>query len=327
MRPDRQIRVISSSLNYLGAAAPQNVFRSAKGLLRDTVAAGYDGLQWNMIRRTLAGFQLNHGFFGRKIAEGIVSLRQSTRGEQTWNETLHHESPINAIQTRIFMDYRDDSIDRIRRLSRRFQKQTPAQPLKPVDLYPVDRPDQRSGTELANPRRLILTAEVLQDWNIQPIGEDFVDFANRLVAEAKARGYDALSLDFFHMRDTPPEGPNHLQNWRQTLPALLATGAVEEIVVSLGRIDRMSRAGNIDTIGEARSLLGIDSQDTEIMHMLDVVRESGWQGDVLVQIPPSGLKRAIQGERRRKNLINNKTLTYWHTQITNNIQQRLGLFN
>ncbi len=136
-----------------------------------------------------------------------------------------------------------------------------------------------------------------------------------LTAEAERRGYTGLCLDLFHMRAVDAEGSG-LNPWQETLPRLLPMA--KEIHVAAGRVD--IKQGHIDTECELRELLAGQGR-TDIIPMLKAIRDEGWQGRIVTEIPAAAL-HSLRLDRHVSTSI--KDLIEDHRRIVSTIQNILG---
>ena len=107
-----------------------------------------------------------------------------------------------------------------------------------------------------------------------------------------------------------------LSPWQETLPQLLPHA--QEIHVAAGRLD--IKQSHIDTEQELRDLLS-GRGETDLLKMLKAVRESGWTGRVVTEIPAVALHNI---RANRSSFSSVRDLIEDHRRIVGNIQDSLA---
>lgn len=112
--------------------------------------------------------------------------------------------------------------------------------------------------------------------------------AEEFVEKIKLMGFSHVVIDTHHIRrpHIKTGKPNPLRDWRSSLPILLPH--TKELHIGVGRTD----FGNIpaeQTRDELDDLLTGGQKNTEIVQMLRMIGESGWNGLVVVEMRPNEL--------------------------------------
>ena len=137
---------------------------------------------------------------------------------------------------------------------------------------------ERLGTKLIQP-----APELLGAWGVETLGE--------FVTEAKKRGYE-FCLDLFHIRRQVSQGfQTQFGPWQEVIPILLTN--TREIHLGIGRSDFH---GTFDSMQELRDIYS-GERKTEIISMLELIRDSGWNGAIVTEIPATSVKSLISGSR------------------------------
>lgn len=296
-----RLEIDTSVINLFDKSVFYTTFWSTEALVETAKNAGYRGFEWHSIR-TVAGVQMNAGLTTQHSKEAVFSLHQSWRSEKSLAAAWKHPNRPLAMMAYVLLPERISSLNDLERLQKVLGRKLP------VVLYP-SHPDEESGTNRDFAEKIFQPyTEVMRWWEVETPEE--------LIAEAYKRGYTGLCLDLFHMRRKNTDGYG-LNPWQETLPQLLPH--TSEIHISAGRIDLSYVKGNPDTESELKSLLD-PKNNTELLEMLRAIRELGWRGRVVTEIPAIALHRL----RGKGSLLSVKDLIQDHRKIVTNIQNFLA---
>lgn len=301
--------VDASVINLFDRSVFYAAFLPANTLIQTFQEAGYRGLQWHPIR-TVAGIQLNRGLVTQNSKNAIVSLHQSWRSEKSLIEAWRHPNRPLAMMAYVLLPEMVNSLNALENLQKVLGKNLP------VVLYPP-HPKEESGTQRPFAEKIFQPyTEVMFRWGVRT--------PEKLIEETYKRGYTGLCIDLFHMRrkNINSFDPNSsikdsigLNPWQETLPQLLPH--TTEIHISAGRTDIKEKI--VDTENELRSLLN-GQGNTELIKMLKFIRDSGWRGRIVTEIPAAAL-RALRG---KNSTLSIRDFVQDHRKIISNIQDILG---
>ncbi len=267
----------------------------ASGYLDIIKDSNYSGLEWHPIKNTRAARQMNSGRVEAEFKDSIHSLHQSWRGEKSLFQAVSSLKPI-AVFSYLILPERVASLNDLENLQRVLGKELP------VVLYPTENGSEESGTERNFKEKIIQpTPEIMQRWHTRT--------ATEFVKKAKRKGYTGLCIDLAHIRGNTQEGYS-FEPWRETLPQLLPF--TTEIHVSAGRVDMSYE----NTKNELKDLIK-GTCYTELPRMLDLIRQTGWKGRVVTEIPAPAVL-GLHSEKSIQTLIND------HKEIVYNIKRLLS---
>lgn len=242
--------------------------------------AGYDGLEWIPPRVIFpAAFQLQTGLASE--ARGVIrTAHQSYSTEKITNFRQNLRYAIGALRgdpkalvalgSLAFLQQDIASLDGLEKIQRTLGRRLP------VVVYPTTQIRDEVVLRPFGEKMFQPTPEVMRLWGVKN--------AEELVAEAKRRGYTGLCVDFYHLREKDERGD--LSNWQETLPVLL--DFAKTIHMAGGRED-LERP-YIDGRADLRDLL-IGERKSEQSRMLELTRQTGWQGRVGVEVPAAALRQ------------------------------------
>jgi hypothetical protein len=252
--------------------------------------AGYTGgFEW-LPNRTISGFQLKWGLVSSKEKSLIRSAHQSYRSERRLSEA----KSFLALASFLLLPEKVASLDQITRMQKDHGRKLP------VVIYPPEE-GERSGVDIGFGRKLIQPGpEIMASFRASTPG--------RLISEIKRRGYDGLCLDLVHMRRLGKPGFD-LFPWEYTLPELLT--ATEEIHVGAGRND--AGTTEIDHQAELADLYD-GTYHTDLPRILRTIRNYGWQGRVVIEIPADAIAALL-----KKKTLSVTALADAHRRIVNRV--------
>lgn len=264
-------------------------------------SAGYDGVEFfpNRIWPNIDG---QNGSFSDFTKLMIKSGHQSWRSENTIKEARRHSNPSLAIQAFFLLPERNYSLKHLKKL----QETMGNIPLViyPPHLWQGEYQHPPIFSDLNN-TLMQPTPELLELWNISSI-EGFPD-------AMKYRGYDGFCLDLFHMRRYPAQDyKSQLPHWKEILPVFLPH--TKEIHVSVGRNDLK---GNFDSMAELKDLY-FNKKETEVVPILEAIRDFGWKGLITTEIPSDSLKPLIPTSSK---ILTPKIIVDTHKIIVDNLKK------
>jgi hypothetical protein len=271
------------------------------GAFVDTIqAAGYRGIEYLPLRGLLAGMQMNLGLVSQETKDTIVSAHQSYRSEKSWRQAWRHSKRLLAMSAYVVLPERVASLNDLERLQMVVGRELP------VIMYPEMSGEER-GTDRPFAEKIIqIVPEVWEYWGVKT--------PEQIIQGAEDRGYTGLCIDLFHLRGQSDSGAK-LGKWEDILPTLLPH--TSEIHISAGREDIQQT--HIDTVQELKDLLK-GNKNSEIFRMLKVVRDSGWTGRIVTEIPAEALKSV-----REKELGSSiRSLIDDHRRIIGSVQEALS---
>jgi hypothetical protein len=235
--------------------------------------AGYTGIEWHPMRGLFSGIQMQLGLITDADKSSITSLHQSYRSEKNIMESWQHPNRTLALMSYFLLPERVSSLKDLLRVQKVVGKQLP------VVLYPPND-KEFSGTNLPFSEKLFQpTPEVMANWAANNLDE-FITHSHQL-------GYTGICLDLFHIR-SKNIGRFGFNPWENTLRALFELDRIPQIHLAAGRSDMGT--SHIDTIKELQSLLD-PKRDSEIIHMLQTIKDLGWKGNIVTEIPAAVLNQ------------------------------------
>lgn len=259
--------------------------------------ADYLGIEWFPLH-ILAGLQMELGLVSADTKSAVTGLHQSFRCEESLFEAWNHPVRNLAVLAYFLMPERFASLANLHSIQGVVNRELP------IVLYP-GVPGEPPVTELNFKQKTFQpTPELLHRWNVNSVPA--------LISAAKARGYTGFCIDIAHMR-APDYEEYTLQPWQETLPQLLTFA--QELHISVGRIDMPYAA----TEAELKDLLHGSAQ-TELHQMLQVIKQSGFSGRVVTEVPSQALHQLRSGT----SLLTPKQLVRDHKEIVYNLQAALS---
>ncbi len=235
--------------------------------------AGYSGIEWHPMRGIYSGIQMQMGLITDADKISITSLHQSYRSEKSILESWQHPNRSLALLSYFLLPERVSSLNDLLRVQKVVGKQLPAV------LYPT-KDNEFSGTSLPFSEKLFQpTPEVMADWSTNNLDE--------FIMQSRRLGYTGICLDLFHIR-AKNIGHFGFNPWENTLQTLFELDRVPELHLAAARSDMGT--SHIDTIKELQSLLD-PKQDSEIIRMLQSIRDFGWKGNIVTEIPAAVLNQ------------------------------------
>lgn len=272
---------IASSVGNLGdKSIPQSLLWTVEKYVDVVRQARYVGLEWFPIKSFLgvpiAGLQMRRGWLTQRAKDGIISLHQSYRGEKSFAEAWNHPNRALAVLSYFILPERVSSLNDLEHIQRVLGKKLP------VVLYPSQEGEESGIQRHFTDKLFQPTPGVMKQWGVRSIQE--------LIEQTYQRGYTGLCLDLYHFRQ-PDEVD--LNPWQETLPQLLPH--TKEIHISAGRGDMMQDF--VDTNAELRDLLD-GTQYTDLPRILGTIRDLGWSGRMVTEIPAASLKLVLGATAR-----------------------------
>lgn len=260
---------INSSVGNLGdKSAPQALFWTVERYISTVKEAGYTGLEWFPLRTPVVGLQMRLGLLSQQAKDGIRSLHQSYRSEKSFREAWNHPNRPLAALSYFLLPERVSSLNDLEHIQKVLGRKLP------VVLYPSQEGEESGAQRHFADKLFQPTPGVMRQWGAKSIQE--------LIEQTYQRGYTGLCLDLFHFRK-PDE--IDLNPWQETLPQLLPH--TKEIHISAGRGDMMQ--DYVDTNAELRDLLN-GTQHTDLPRILRAIKDLGWSGRMVTEIPATSLK-------------------------------------
>lgn len=307
-RPETKTEVLVSSVFF----DPQTPYTVLWGmwrlnqLVRETESDGIEVMPTRQIEIEVA----------LGMTEGIRAEHQSPRTERGRDvfkreKDFRMSNRLRTLASCFLLPQIDQSFNSLVRIHKKVQEKTDRS-LENTDrslsavLYP-SAPLHRWETdrELAEklPERLFQPCpEVVEKWQVKT-PED-------LIWKMRRRHYTGICFDTFHSRRPP------FDNWRAVLPIIY--GEVKEIHVSAGRVDIAGTPSEkAETIGDLEGLFDINLK-TELNALLRWFYRQGWEGRVVIEIPPAGLAKYYQA-----NILTPQQLTEGYRRVVENVREIL----
>jgi hypothetical protein len=286
--PVQKMELDSAVLNYLGLATIYTTLLPIDAFIDVSSESGYSGLEYHPLR-WIPGISINHG----RITEPdrIKSLHEGFRGERTILDSLKHPNKVLALQAYMTLPYGPTSVEELNKIQEIVGKKLD------IVLYPKTNPLEEAelgrhsdfGENTYQPTR-----GVMEMWGVNTIDE--------MIQKGKELGYTGIAYDTSHARTIP--------NWQEHLPYLLEQGVIKEIHLAAGRTD-MGYEGTVEELGD----LLYGTRKTELSQMLQVIKDSGWKGRVVTEIPIGALKALT----KRGVFVTLKQLIEDHRRIVDNV--------
>ncbi|KKQ74127.1 MAG: hypothetical protein US96_C0040G0019 [Candidatus Woesebacteria bacterium GW2011_GWB1_38_5b] len=266
-------------------------FRSASFYVDQALEAGYEGHEWYPMRNsTLVGVQTNTGLLPDYVKESIKSAHQSWRSERTPLEALRHPNKILAVGSYILFPHTDASLTSIEKLQSRIGRKLP------VVIYPDTEGGRRNWDFAQNTYQPAKSA--MREFGAIDIPD--------MLGKGHERGFDSITLDIHHALGLGP--------WQEVLHQLLPYAT--EIHIAVGRTEDNSDPKTEQKLED----LYFGRKGTEIYQILETIKNSGWTGRVVTEIPYQALKNL---RARSKDSMDHHDLMEDHRRIVDNLQEVL----
>ncbi len=290
-----------SVMNFFDKSTIYTALLPAHAIVDIATESGYKDLEWHPLRFTVAGEQLRHNLgVSQYVKDGIGSLHQSWRIQKTLAQVAKHPYPAIAAASFVLLPETDASLTDLQKLQRVLGKQLP------VVLYPrQERPGISHQWGFAAMTYQPLP-EVLEFFGVQNVEE--------MIKKGKELGYTGVTIDLTHIRES--EDGKSLGHWKDVLPLLLPDAV--EVHVSAGRVERKTLV-TFDPMEELRDLYKGHGQ-SELIEMLRYIRQSGWQGRFVTEIPAV----ALHALGNTNPFESPRELAEKHKRLVKNIQDILG---
>jgi len=287
----KHTRILTSNMNYF---SPGGLVQTSGSDLAALSEAPYEGMQYTPMR------YLDSSARPHRMDPELCDRIEG--GHQTWFSGDYVQDRIqlrrpwefqNAVilGSALFTPTASGSLRALQALQSRVARQIP------VVLYPTrDNAEIAATRDVFNERIFQPKPDIYSAWSIEPnqapqkICADIREALHR-------RGYTGVAFDAFHWRI--PDQTHDLPPWEQGIESLF--DEIDEFHVSAGRVDYP--ATSIDTIGELRGLLNGDT-NTVLAQMMDRLRQAGWKGRVVVEVPLAGLQK-VSGKKLSDNDVLN----------------------
>ncbi|MBN1263122.1 MAG: hypothetical protein JW991_02075 [Candidatus Pacebacteria bacterium] len=258
------VEVSTSLMNYFSAATFYTAFWPVSRQLEKARQAGYSGLEWHPTR--LGSLQVKLGVLKERDKDYIQCGHQGF-GAGFSDIFTRSKSAFFFFQF-CLLPQSIDSLADLRDLQKVIGRDLP------VVLYPSgDLKKDSVSQKLFAEKTFQPSPELMSAWGIRTIDE---------LEEAMAvLGYEGFCLDTHHFRDNSEEG---LNPWSKTIERLLRN--TREIHISVGRID--APKPGVDTLEELKDLLS-GSGESQVSKILTAIKDLGWQGRVVTEIPTTAL--------------------------------------
>lgn len=263
--------------------------------------AGYSGIEYFPFR--IPHTQVRTGLITRGALGSIESAHQSFRTERTLRHVRQHPDPKLAIQAFVTLTEKFDSLKDLAKLQRELGHRLPVVVYPPNEWMGETRPEifKRLDDKLIQP-----APELLGAWGINT--------ATEFVNEARNRGYD-FCLDLFHIRRLVTQGfQTQFGKWQDVLPVLLPHTREINLAVGRGDFD-----GPFDSMQELKDLY-TRGRKSAIIPILEMVRDFGWTGPIVTEIPATSAKSLISNSR----VTTPRMLISVHKQIVENLRSIMG---
>lgn len=254
--------------------------------------AGYSGIEYFPFR--VPHIQVRTGLITNGALKSITSAHQSFRTEKTLKEVRNHPNPKLAAQAYVTMPEKFASLKDLEKLQKELGHKLPVVVYPPNEWMSETRP--AIFNKLAN--KLIQPAPEL----IEALGQN--------MEKADKFGYK-LCLDLFHIRRNVTQiFESQFGRWQDVLPVLLPK--TKEIRLDVGRNDLN---GPFDSMQELKDIYS-NERKTDIVPMLEAIRDFGWTGPIVTEIPATSAKNLISNAK----LATPSMIVRVHSQIVENIK-------
>jgi len=244
-------------------------------------ASGLDGVElWPQRIRPL--YEIATDSISKEELLGILSAHQSPR------ERIRS---FRALKVAFFLPHRDKSFDYLEKIDTKTGG-------IPVVLY-QETPEKVIRNSTIKNKQIQTDPSASIAWNANSASE-YLDQASRR-GFTDGSGNPGIVIDTHHIRhlDVRTGQENPLADWKESIPIFLPyTG---EIHLGVGRWD----FGSVDpkTLREEMiDLLNGGENNTEVVQMLRLIAESGWNGLLIIEMRPSFVKEYL-GSMSEKDLI------------------------
>lgn len=236
--------------------------------------AGYNKIEWHplqgLAREVLAKHASALGFLKPHLSSAHVHIHPEAT---FWSVILRKQDPLRPFQKMrlhnlAWVDSKQ-AVKAIHRLERAFRGNLP------VVVYPPFQENPQAHSVYENPM-------------LQPHPPAFEDKSNAdQIVESVIQGiYSGVWLDLYHMREKTSDGTKPLMPWTQSIPKLAPY--VKGVHFQVGRTEYVD-----STIRSQEELKDIFAQypkmNTEIIQMLKVLKDSGFEGPIIVEVPATAL--------------------------------------
>ena len=264
----------------------------------------YSGIEYFPFRVPHA--QIRTGLLTKNALDSITSAHQSFRTEKNLKDVRKHPNPTIAAKAFITMPEKFGSLADLQKLQRELGHKLPVVVYPPNEWMGESRPEifKRLDNKLIQP-----APELLGTWG--------VNTTDKFINEVKKRGYK-LCLDLFHIRrQVGQDFQSQFGKWQEVLPVLLPE--TKEIHLAVGRNDFQ---GPFDSAQELKDIY-FGERKTDIVPMLEAVRDCGWSGPIVTEIPANSAKNLISSSK----ITTPSMLIAVHKQIVTNIKEIMSSRN
>lgn len=262
-----ETELLFSMQNLLDASTFGSILKPIKDYRVMAEDSGYGGIEFFPWR--IPSVQIQLGLITAKDKAAIKVVHQSYRSERSLREVWQHPNRELAALAFLALPERIASLKLLKKLQGMLPDNIP------IIIYPYHEWRGEEQYELF-PRiknKLVQTApELLDRWQVKS-AKEFVD-------EVSRRGFDGICLDLFHLRCHPTQGfTTKFKPWQESIPVLLP----HTKLVHLG-IGRTDSHGNFDSMEELKDIY-TGARDTDIIPVLEMIRDANWNGPIVTQIP------------------------------------------
>lgn len=259
--------------------------------------SGYDGIEYYPYR--IPHIQVATHLITQQSLELIHSAHESFRTEQSIRAIMKHPNPKLAAQVFFTMPEKYTSLKDLSKLQKVLGIDIPVIVYPPNDWMGQERPELH---------------DILRNKLIQPAPE-LINAFGKSMEKASGFGYK-LCLDLFHIRRSAVQGfTTQFGPWQEILPTLLPhTG---EIHLAVGRSDFN---GPFDSAQELKDIYS-GERKTDIIPMLELIRDLGWVGPIVTEIPATSAKNLISNAK----IATPNMLIQAHKQIVANIRKIMSV--
>lgn len=242
-------------------------------------ASGIDGVElWPQGVKPLR--EIDNDTLSEEELSGILSAHQSPR------DSLRS---LRALKVALFLPHRDKSFDYLERIDAKAGG-------IPVVLYQETPVEVIRGSTIKN-KQIQTDPAVCIAWDVNSASEYLDEVSRRGFTDES--GNPGIVIDTHHIRhrDVETGQENPLADWKESIPILLPY--TREIHLGVGRWD-FGLVDHEKLEDELVDLLNDGENNTEVVQMLRLVAESGWNGLIIIEMRPSFVKKYIRSESNRK---------------------------
>ena len=293
-----EIKVNFSMLNLLDTSTLWGIIAPIEMYATIAKKSGYAGIEYFPYR--VPHLQMKKGLVTNNGVNSITSAHQSFRTEKDFEAVRKHPNPKLAAAAYITMPEKFASLKDLEKLQRELGHKIPVVVYPPNEWLGEKRPYifERLDNKLIQP-----APELLGAWGIQTTKQ----FINKI----KNSDYK-LCLDLFHIRRQVTQGfHTQFSRWQEVIPALLPY--TKEVHLAVGRSDFQ---GPFDSAQELKDIYS-GERKTDIVPMLELIREFGWTGSIVTEIPATSAKNLISNSK----IATPSLLIQVHKQIVANINE------